>query len=397
MAKALENIRVLDFGRFVAGPFCASLLRELGAEVIKVEIPVGGESGRYIPPYTEAGECYSFVILNRGKKSITLNLEVEAGRKIARELIRKSDVLIENFSHGATERLGLGYESLREINPSLIQASISGFGRSGPRSAEPAYDIVAEAMGGFMAVTGFPGNPPTRAGIVLGDFLGGFYASISILAALHYRQNTGMGQYIDTSMQDSIWSIVAPEYFPAYCLFGKVPPRNGNAHPFLIPYNTFPTRNGYVVIAILTVAQWETLLGVIGRADLMGLPQFATQDERIKHREEVETIISDWTRTRDLADVLSILHKAQLPCSPVPTFDEVASDPQLLDRKMVIEVEQVLSGKLKVPGSVFKLSETPGDAASPAPFLGQHNYEVYSGLLGYDEGEIRQLQDNGVI
>lgn len=397
MAKALENIRVLDFGRFIAGPFCASLLQDLGAEVIKVEIPVGGESGRYIPPYTEGGECYSFIIVNRGKKSVTLNLEAERGREIARELLKKADVLVENFSYGVADRLGLRYETLREINPSLIHASMSGFGHTGPRRSQFAYDIVAEAMGGFMSVTGFPNTPPTRAGIVLGDFLAGLYATIAILAALHHREKTGEGQHIDISMQDCMWAIVAPEHLGKYFMFGMVPQRYGNGHPSLVPYNTYQAKDGYVVIAILTIAQWQSLLRVIGRTDLIGLPKYDTQNERIKYRDEVDSMISEWTSARTMAEVINELNNAELPCSPVPTLDEVVKDPQILSRNMIIEVEQLISGRLQVPGSVFKLSKTPGDASSPAPFLGQHTYEVYSGLLGYSEQKIKNLQDDGII
>ncbi len=397
MAKALENIRVLDFGRIISGPFCGYLLQELGAEVIKVEIPVGGETLRTLPPPTKGGESYSFVILNRGKKSITLNLETKRGRDIAKELVRKADVLVENFSYGVVDRLGLRYEVLEKINPSLIHASITGFGHTGPRSSQFAVDIVAQAMGGLMSVTGFPDNPPTRAGVSLGDFLVGLNATIAILAALHYRGRTGEGQHIDLSMQDCMWAMVAVEHLPNYCMSGPVLPRRGNSHPGVLPAGTFLTKDGPVIIWVVTVGHWESLLRGIGRTDLMGLPKYATQMDRIKCRDEVETMVSEWAKTKTVAEVVKELSAVEVPCSPVPSFDEVVHDPQLISRDMIIEVEQLISGSLRVPGSAFKLSRTPGDASSAAPYLGQHNYEVYSGLLGYSEQEIKELQDAGII
>jgi CoA:oxalate CoA-transferase len=394
---ALENIRVLDFGRIIAGPFCSYLLQELGAEVIKVEIPVGGDTFRTFAPLTGGGESYCFIIFNRGKKSITLNLESERGREITKELVKKADVLVENFNNRALDKLGLRYEVLKKINPQLIHASISGFGHTGPRSSQSSVDIVAQAAGGLMSVTGFPDNPPTRAGISLGDYLSGLYAATAILAALRHREKTGEGQHIDISMQDCIWAVVAGEYLPIHCLFGNQPIRSGNAHPQFTPYNTYATVDGYVVICTPTQAIWGSLLRVIGRADLIGVLKYSTPGERIKYKDEVETVISEWTKTRTKAEVVNELNNAEVACSQVLTIDEAANDPQLLSRDMIIEVEQPISGNLKVPGPVFKLSETPGNASSPAPFLGQHNYEVYSNLLGYSEQQVRKLEDDGII
>lgn len=397
MAQVLENIRVLDFGQLVAGPYCAFLLQDLGAEVIKVETPKSGETGRFVPPYTPEGECYSFIIFNRSKKSVTLNLKDEKGRNIAKELIKKADVLVENFSSGVMDKLGLEYEELRKINPSLIYISLSGFGHTGPRSTQASMDIVAEAMGGFMSVTGFPENPPTRAGIVLGDFLAGIFGATAVLGALYYRERTGEGQHIDISMQDCIWALVSVEHLPGYFLTGKVSKRYGNGHPTMIPYNTYSTKDGYVVLGIANVGQWQSFLKVIGRADLIGNPKYATTNDRIKCRDEVETMISQWMEVRTKAEVVKELNDIGLSCSPVLTIEDVVHDPQIISRGMITEVEQLISGKLKVPGSVFKLSKTPGGANSPAPFLGQHNYEVYSDLLGYSEQEITELQNNDVI
>lgn len=397
MVKALENIKVLDFTRVVGGPFCTLLMQNLGAEVIKVEIPGGGDTFRTFPPLTEGLEGYGFLILNRGKKSITLNLEAKRGREIAKELVKKVDVIVENFRPGVMERLGLSYEELRKINPPLIYASISGFGHSGPRSSQASFDIVAQAMGGLMSVTGFPDTPPTRTGPSIGDYMGGLNATIAILTALFYREKTGEGQTIDISLQDGIWSITGMEYIGTYALYGNVPLRYGNGHLRGTPYGTYPTKDGYAVIAIGTVGHWESFLKVIGRTDLIGVPKYATQSERHKYKDEVDTIVSEWTKERTAAEVLNELEKANLPCSPLPTFEEVLNDPHLLSRDMIIEVQQPISGNLRMPGSVFKLSKTPGNASSPAPFLGQHNYEVYSGILGYSEQEVRELENSGII
>jgi len=257
--------------------------------------------------------------------------------------------------------------------------------------------MVAQALGGLMSVTGFPDAPPTRAGPAIADFLGGFNATISILAALRHKEKTGEGQEIDVSLQDCIWAITSIEHAPLYFLSGRAPQRYGNGVFNVVPYGTYPTKDGYVVISIVTVGQWEDFVKVIGRADLISIPKYAVQSERIKYRDEIDDMVSEWTKVRTVAEVVNALHDASLPCSALPTFDEVANDPQLLSRDMVVEVEQPISGKVKVPGLALKLSKTPGDASSPAPFLGQHNYEVYSYVLGYSEQEIRGLSDNGII
>ncbi len=399
MAKALDGVKALDFTRVYAGPFCTKLLGDLGAEVIKVEIPGGGDSTRTIPPLIKEveGEGYLFVLLNHGKKSTTLNLRSERGRDICRELTKRADVVVENFAPGVMDNLGLGYEELSKIKPLLIYASVSGFGQTGPRRSQTAYDMVAQAMGGMMSVTGFPDGPPVKAGPCVADFVGGLYATISILAALHHRSKTGEGQMIDISLQDAVWSITAVDFGPNYFLTGEIPQRLGNGLPLVTPYNVYPARDGWVVIVITTVGHWETFLRVIGREDLLGVQKYATMPQRINHRHEVDALVEEWTKTRSVQEIVDELGGAHLPCSPVPEFDEVANDPQLLSREMITEVEQTLTGKVKVLGSVFKLSKTPGEVKSPAPFLGEHNYEVYSNILGYSEQEIKKLQSDGII
>jgi len=397
MAKALEGIKILDFTRMYAGPFCTLLLKDLGAEVIKIEITDGGDATRTIPPQTQGNEGYIFVILNRGKRSITLNLNSERGLQLCKELVKKVDIVVENFAYGVMDKLGIGYKELNKINPQLIYASMSGFGHTGPRRSMPAFDIVAQAMGGFMSVTGFPDSPPTKAGPAIADFICSFYASIAILAALVYRKETHKGQMIDISMQDSMWAITAIQFLPFYASTGKAPTRLGNGMVEVVPFNVYPASDGYVVVAIVTIGQWQQFLRTIGREDLLEVPKYANQSERIKYRDEVDAIVTEWTKSRTVEQIVGRLGQACLPCGPIFNVDQVATDPQILSREMVIEVEQMISGKLKVPGSVFKLSETPGDVSLSAPYLGQHNYEVYCELLGLSDKEIVKLAHDGVI
>ncbi len=397
MAKALGNIKVLDFTRHFAGPFCTMLLKDLGADIIKVEMPEVGDGCRSLLPLTQGLESYIFVNLNRGKKSITLNLKSEQGCQIARNLAGRVDVVVENFTPGVMDRLGLGYEELSKLNPGLIYAASCGFGHTGPRSAEPAFDPIIQAAGGLVSINGRANEPPLRVSLSVADYLAGFYLSVAILAALNYRSVTGEGQIIDISMQDCVWSLVATEYAPSYFLTHENPKQLGNDFIGSAPVGIFPAKDAYVVLNPSTVEQWESFLRIIGREDLIGFQKWYTSGGRAQEREKVNALVEERTRTMNAKELLSKLKKARVPCSDLPTFEKVANDPQLLNRDMIIEVEQALSGKLKVPGSVFKLSKTPGDAKFPAPFLGEHNYEVYSSLLGYGDQEITKLAEEGII
>ncbi|MFC1916831.1 CaiB/BaiF CoA transferase family protein [Chloroflexota bacterium] len=397
MAKTLDDIRVLDFGRAVAGPFCTMLLKDLGAEVIKVEIPDGGDAPRNTPPLTQGLEGGLFINLNRGKKGITLNLASERGLQITKDLAKQVDVVVENFSPGVMDRLGLGCEELSKLNSGLIYASLSGYGHTGPRHSGLAYNIIVQAMGGLISVNGFPGDPPLRIPVAIGDYLAGFYTALAIVSALHHRSKTGEGQEIDISMQDAVWAITAMEHAPTYFLNNEIPQRTGNAFIGNAPDLIQPAKDGYVVIASHTVGQWESLLRAMGREDLIGVPKYSTQVERVKRRDEVNALVQEYTKTKRVDEIVDELTRVRVPSSPIPSFDQVANDPQLLSRDMIIEVEQAISGKVKVPGSVFKMSKTPGDVKFPAPFLGEHNYEVYYKMLGYSEQEVRKLADEGVI
>jgi CoA:oxalate CoA-transferase len=396
MVKALEKIKVLDFTRAFCGPTCTSILRDMGAEVIKVEIPGKGDATRSAVPQTDAGESATFIFLNRGKKSITLNMASDDGRQIVKDLVKRVDILVENFSPRVMKKHGLGYEELTKINPKLIYASVSGYGHTGPRASEPVYDIVAQAMGGLMSITGYPDGMPTKAGPPIGDLLGGYHTSIAILAALHYRSVTGEGQMIDISMQDCVFASTVAEIAGTYFLKNESPKRHGNHHPLNSPFGTFIAKDGYVVICCARL-KFDHFLRVIGREDLVGDKRYAQPAGRVKNQHEVIAFVEEWTKNKTIEEILTILKNARIPCSPVPTYDEVVNDPQLLAREMIVEIEQPLSGKLKCVGSVYKMSKTPGGLKAPAPLIGEHNFEIFSGMLGYSDSEIRRLADEGII
>jgi CoA:oxalate CoA-transferase len=396
MAKALEGVRVLDFTQYLSGPHCTAVLSELGAEIIKIEMPGKGEPERVAMPMTPKRESYQFLSYNRGKKSITLNLKDPKGIEIAQKLVAKVDVLVENFAPGVLERLGLGYEEAKKINPQIIYASISGFGQTGPRRNDVCYDVVAQAMGGLMSVTGYPGGEPLKAGCSLGDYMGGYNGAIAILAALYFRKVTGEGQAIDISMQDGIWAMVFPDranYFDT----NVVPKRFGNKLSSSAPFGAFNAKDGSVVICTITDPQWHKVLQAMGREDLISEERFSTREKRTKNMEEVDSLVNGWLKDLTVEEATAILKKYQVPVSPLPTFDQVANDPHLLSRDMLVEVEQPVSGKVKLIGSVYKMSKTPGDRTMRVPDVGEHNQEVLGGLLGLDEQEMQQLKKANVI
>ncbi len=397
MTGALSGVRVVDFSRMYAGPYCSMILRELGAEVIKIEFRESGDACRTIPPITEGGEGYIFSILNRGKKSITLEMRDEEGQRIARELIKRGDVLLENFTPGVMDRLNLGWKDVNELNPRIIYASLSGFGQTGPNAGRAAYDTVAQAMGGLMSVTGFPENPPTKCGPAIADLSGGAYTVIAILAALQHRNSSGRGQRVDVSLQDCIWLMTAVETLAPYVLSGHSAGRIGNMHPSIVPWNNYRAKDGYIVLCVVTIGQWQKLAEVIGRADLIEDPDTLSLASRVERRDELDMIVADWVKARTVADIQKIMDEASLPCAPVMDTERLINDPHIGSRQMVVDVDQMISGPLKMPGTVFKLSATPGDPSAPAPFLGEHNTEVYGGLLGYSEEKIEELIGQGII
>jgi CoA:oxalate CoA-transferase len=397
MPGALEGIKVLDFTQVYSGPFCTLLLKDLGAEVIKIERTGAGDIVRHDAPLTEGGESGTFIILNRGKKSITLDIKSEKGRAICRELVAKVDVLVENFSPGTMDKLGLGSRDLHELNPRLIYASISAYGQYGPRRDFAGYDPVAQALGGLTAVSGTPSGPPTKCAVAIADFSTGLFTASAIMAALVHRDRTGEGQTIDISLQECMWLLTSIEFSPIYFLTGKEPPRLGNGHPAMAPGNLYPARDGWVIISTGVLAQVKRLYSVMGREDLFDTPLCANQQIRYQHKDEIDALVADWTGKRNADDIVKALAAVDVPCARVPSFSEVCNDDQLLTRKMVIDVDQTVSGKVKVPGSIYKMSKTPGTINYPAPFLGENNQDIYSGMLGYSQDEIEELSNTGII
>ena len=396
MASVLEGIKVLDFTSVYSGPFCTLLLKDLGAEVIKIERPEAGDLIRYDIPHTEGGEGGPFIILNRGKKSLTIDLKTEKGVNICKELVKKVDVLVENFSPGTMDKLGLDSKTMCAINSNLIYASISAYGQTGPKRDYPGFDPVAQAMGGMTQVTGFPENP-TRCGVSIGDFSSGMFAAMSIIGAILHRHRTGEAQVIDISMQDCIWQLSSVEFAPYYWLNKTIPPRLGNQHAAMIPCNLYTTKDGRVFISAGVLSQVHRLYTAMGRKDLIDTPLGANQNERFPRRKEIDDLVAGWTKTKTTQEILDILKAADVPCTKLPGFDEVCSDEQLMSRNMMIEVDQPISGKVKVPGSLFKMSKTPGKIDMHAPFLGENNQDVLSELLGYTEAEINKLGSEGII
>ncbi|MBI2877539.1 MAG: CoA transferase [Candidatus Tectomicrobia bacterium] len=414
MAKPLEDLLVLDLTRFLSGPYCTLILGGLGAEVIKIEEPGIGDPTRDTYPFAgKAGvtierssdEDLSLGILHRArnKKSITLNLKSEKGKELFRELVRRADVLVENFAAGVMERLGLAYEVLREINPRMIYCSISGFGHTGPNRDFTAFDPVIQAMSGATAMTGFPEGPPVRPGIAAGDTTAPFHALVGILTALHWRERTGQGQAVDISMQDCLF-FTLPDSVELYAA-GDLPRRAGNTHlnpggRRTAPFNLYRTRDGEFVICGSTEKQWNGVLQAIGREDLIGDPRYAQKSQRGTRADEVDLLIQGWAEQRSLQEALEVLREQRVPCGPVLGIDQLMGDPQIRAREMAVALEHPTLGQLdglQGLGLPVKLSQTPGKFDRPAPLLGQHNQEVYRDLLGLSAEELERLKQEGVV
>ncbi|MGV8059781.1 MAG: CaiB/BaiF CoA transferase family protein [Smithellaceae bacterium] len=397
MASALSNLIVLDFTRIVSGSLTTLLMAELGAEIIKVEFREGGDASRQIPPFNEGGEGWIFTNLNRGKKGITLDTTKEEGRKIAFELMAKADVVVENFSPGVMKTLGLDYESAIKVKPDIVYASISGFGQTGPYASRVSFDIVAQAMGGLMSVTGFPENPPTKAGPCIADQTAGLYALIGILAALRHRDATGEGQYIDISLQDCVFWMSSMEFIGMYWSKKVLPRLMGNKHEVLVPWDLFKTKDGHAIIGCVNNGHWQKLAETMGRADMVPTPETTTLVYRIEHRDEINKTVAEWAVGLTTAELQKKLDEAGLACAPVLNLAQLVDDPQIRHRDMIVEVEQTISGKMKTLGSVLKMSKTPGNPVQRAPFLGESNAEVYGKLMGYSETKINELANKKII
>ncbi len=390
---ALSHIKVLDLTRFLSGPFCAMLLGDMGAEVIKIEAPGHGDDARYQGAVIK-GESWYFVGSNRNKRGMTLNLKSKEGKDIFFRLVKKSDVVVENFRPGVMHSLGLDYEALRKVNPGIVYCGISGFGKDGPYHLRPAFDFIAQGVSGFMSVTGFPDREPVRTGIPISDSVAGIYAAFGILVALMARQRTGKGQEVQTALVDgmiSILSLQADKYFAT----GKVGERGGNDHPASSPYGTFKALDGYINIAPAGDPMWERLAQALGLTHLMDDPRFRTNDLRKQNRKELNAIIDGITGKRRMAEWIEYLNKEGVPCGPINNLAQTFEDPQVKHQKMVLELDQP-SGKVKVLGFPVKMSETPAQIYRPSPQLGQHTEEVLLDL-GFSGEEIKELRERGAV
>ncbi|MBY8991331.1 MAG: CoA transferase [Candidatus Lokiarchaeota archaeon] len=395
MVRPLEGIKILDLSRALAGPYCSMMLADMGAEVIKVEMPGKGDDSRaWGPPFLE-GESAYFMSVNRNKKSITLNLKQDRAIEIIHKLIKQSDVLLENFRPGTMEKLKLSYNEVKEINPQIIYCSISGFGQDGPYRLFPGMDQVLQGMGGLMSITGEPSGPPIKVGVAVADIAGGMFAAFGIMVALFNKQNTGKGQKIDNSLLDNqlAWlTYRAGSFF----MSGEIPKPLGSGHPVIVPYQAFKTKDSYFNLAVGNDQLWGKFCKAIGLESITNNPKYATNADRVKNREELIEIIGNIICTKKTNDWLNILNEAGIPCGPIYNLDQVFSDPQVLHREMVKEIDHSTVGKIKVTGIPIKFSETPGEILTAPPVLGQHTKEILT-ALGYPREDIEKMYNDGIV
>ncbi len=401
MPRALEGIRVADLSHVLAAPITSMILADLGAEVIHIEREEGDDSrefGPFIGGQDKNRSGY-FISLNRNKKSIVLSLKSEKGRAVLRELIRVSDVVLENFRPDTMQGLGFGWEDIQKINPRAIYCSICGFGHDTlPEFAtRPAYDIVAQAYSGLMSITGPDGGPPCRVGSSIGDIIAGMQGAIGILAALRYREHSGRGQYIDIAMVDSLFSVLE-NAVARYVNTGEIPGPVGSAHPSVVPFQGFQGKDGqWVIAAIGNDKLWAQYCKILGREDLINHPKFKTNPLRCDHRKELVEILEKEMVKRTATEWCEIFEKERIPYSPINNLQQICEDAHIKHRRMLVEIDQPVVGRMQISASPFKLSETPGEVYAPAPMLGQHTDEILQGLLGYSAEMIAQLKSEGVV
>jgi len=396
MRGPLANIRILDLSRMLSGPFGSMVLADLGAEVIKIEEPEGGDKTRTMGPKLSAGQSAYFLSINRNKKSLTLDLRKEKGREIFYELVKLSDVVFDNFRPGVLERLGCDYETLKRYNPQIISCSISSFGHTGPDKDLPGFDLILQARGGAMSITGEPGRPPVRMGIPTGDLAGAMYAALAVVAALHSREKTGVGQKIDISLLDcqaSFLTYVAQYYI----LNGKVPGPIGSGHQTVVPYQAFKTKDEYIVIAVFVEKFWEKLCRVLDLARLVKDAKFCTNDLRRENKVELLSILEQKFLKKTAAEWLKLFAEEGIPSAPVNTVDKVLADPQLLARNMLVEADHPAYGRMKILGNPVKMSGMEEQTFAAAPTLGEHTEEIFSELLGYSKDRIKELKREKLI
>lgn len=393
--RPLDNIKILDLSRILAGPYCSMILADMGAEVIKIEVPVKGDDTRtYGPPFVD-GESAYFLSVNRNKKSLTVNLKTPEGKEIIRKLIAKSDVLLENFRRDYLQSIGFDYETVHKLNPKLIYCSITGYGHTGPMADSPGYDLAVQGMSGLMNLTGDPNGPPFKLGTSIADILAGIYATQGILLALIARHRMGKGQKVDISLLDGQVSLLTYQA-GIYFLTGKSPTRKGNQHPTICPYETFATQDRYINIACGNDKLWIQFCNLLDLKDIVNHPKFATNPKRVENHDELFNILQPILKQKTADEWLALFDKNGIPAGPILNVDEILDHPQIQARDMVKELPHAKGMNVKVTGIPVKLSDTPGSIDSAPPTLGQHTDEVLQDL-GYSKKDIDELRKKGVI
>ena len=404
---ALSAVRVLDLSRVLAGPWSSQLLADLGADVIKVERPGTGDDTRaWGPPWLSdahgkpTGESAYYLSANRNKRSVTIDIALPDGQDLIRRLAGKADILLENYKVGGLSRYGLDYASLKAINPRLIYCSITGFGQSGPYAARAGYDFLTQGMGGLMSVTGkpdgSPGEGPMKVGVALTDIMTGMYATVAVLAALAHRDRTGQGQHIDLALLDVQIASLANQA-ANYLVGGDVPQRMGNAHPNVVPYQDFPTADGYMIIAVGNDTQFANLCATLGRPEWAYDERFATNPQRVKHRDQLIAQLRSLTLSRTTADWVTALEGAGVPCGPINRIDQVFADPHVQSRSMRVEMDHPLAGRVPLVANPIRMSETPIEYRCPPPTLGEHTDAVLSEWLELGPKAIAGLRARKVV
>ena len=391
---ALSDIKVLDLTRVLAGPYATMVLADLGAEIIKIEQPEKGDDSRAFGPYKN-GESAYFMSINRNKESITLNLKAPEGKEILKALVRQVDVLVENFRPGTMEKLGLGYDVLKEINPRLIYASSTGYGQSGPYSQRPAYDAVVQAMGGIMSITGQKGGEPTRVGTSIGDITTGLFCAIGVLAALHERERSGLGQMVDVAMLDCQVAILE-NAISRYEFTGEIPTPIGNRHPSIVPFEPFDTLTSPIMLAAGNDRLWVTLCGLMD-LNIAEDPRFATNPKRNENYAELRPLLAEKFLTKSAEEWQAIFDAAGIPSGPINTVDKVVANEQVVAREMILEVDHPKAGATRIPGIPIKLSRTPGSVRMAAPVLGADTEKLLKEYLGLNAEQIAALREKQVI
>ena len=369
--KALEGIKIIDLSRVLAGPFCTMLLADMGAEVIKVEIPGKGDDSRTFPPFKKGQGTY-FINFNRNKKSIVLDLKNSSDVDKLLEIIKSMDVLVENFRPGTMEKMGLGYERIKEVNNQIIYASISGFGHYGPYKDKPGYDIIGQAVGGIMSITGWPDGPPTRTGTAIADILAALFCTIGILSALQARSIHGKGQKVDIALVDSVVSAIGT-ILQIYMVEKRIPKRAGNQYDFIAPYEAFMAKDGWFVLGVGNDNIWKKFCNTINRKDLINDDRFYINVERVKHNKELAEIIGHWTANFTVQEILSILEEKGIPAAPINNLEQIVNDPHIaIAREMIQKIVHPIAGEVKITGNPIKMSETNPKIYASSPLLGEH-------------------------